>query len=86
MSKLAAGLVIAGALVDGILADLAEVGGLEAVDARLVARRIVKAAEKRGDEAAQRALACLARLVVAVETVAALAHEGMVRVREDLRL
>jgi predicted hydrolase (HD superfamily) len=86
LSELAAALVVAGAVVDGIYQDLDDAAGLDAVDAMVVGRRIRKAAEKRGDEDAQRVLACAVRAGVEVERAAALAHAGMMRVRSDLRL
>lgn len=86
MSVLAAAVAAAEAIVDQVHTQLELDGGLDAVDAAAVAFRLRRLAEKRGDEEAIRALACLARTGLPLERAAELAVAALRRVREDLRL
>jgi len=86
MSLLAAALGGAEAIVDDVYHAVEAGDPLEDVEAAAMARRLVRAAERRNDPEAQRALACLARLGISIDEAAALTVAAMTRVREDLRL
>ena len=86
MPLLAVAVAAAEAIVDDIHAALALGDTLDGVEAFAIAHRLGRAASKRGDEEAIRALALLERLGLDVERAAALALAGMRRVREDLHL
>ena len=86
MSRLAAALFATEAIVDDVYGAVEAGDPLDDVEAIAVARRIERAAERRHDEEAVKALACLARLGLSCADAAALAIAAMKRVREDLRL
>jgi predicted hydrolase (HD superfamily) len=85
MSSLAASLVVASALVDIALADLADGETLDALDGRALAHRL-RRLDQRGDEEAARVLACAVRAKLELDAAAASVVTGMLRVREDLKL
>lgn len=89
LDPLPAALVAAEALVEevhGALEAEGEAASLDAVEPAAIAHRLRRLADKRGDEAALRALACLARVGVPLERAAELAVAAFRRVREDLKL
>jgi predicted hydrolase (HD superfamily) len=86
MSRLAAALFAAEAIVDDVYGAIEAGDPLDSLEAMAVSRRLGRAAERRGDEEAKKALECLARVGIAVDDAAELAIAAMKRVREDLRL
>lgn len=88
LSTSAAALVLAEALaqeiyraLDGSCCDT-----LDTIEPLVVGRRIKRDAQERGDEHAQRTLACAERLGLPLATAAVHAVKAMRRVRGDLRL
>jgi predicted hydrolase (HD superfamily) len=59
---------------------------LETLDARSIARRMERAAEKRGEPQALAAVACARRLALPLTELAQDAHAALLRVRGDLHL
>jgi predicted hydrolase (HD superfamily) len=86
MSVLAAALAAAEALVGEVWAQLDAGDRLDDIEGLAVARRVSRAAERRGDENAARLLALVARIGVGADRAAELTLAGMRRVREDLKL
>jgi hypothetical protein len=102
MTAIAAALVAAEAIVTMVIDDLTvEIGGdergergaaldepatLDAIDPATIAHRIRRAAERRGDPAATRVIACATRIGTTIDRAAEIALASMLRVREDLRL
>jgi predicted hydrolase (HD superfamily) len=86
ISRLGAALCAAEALVDEIYAALEAGDELDALEPLMVSRRLIRAAERRADPRAQRAIACLARAGLSIDDAAELTLAAMKRVREDLRL
>lgn len=86
MSPLAAAVAAAEAFVDDVYAAIELGDPLDAIEGFVLARRLVRAAEVRGDEEAIRALACLGRTGLTPERAAELAVAALKRIREDLKL
>jgi uncharacterized protein len=86
LSAMAAALCVAETLVDDILADVASGERLSQLEAAVLARRLVRAAEQRGDARAARFLACLERVGLDAEQASDFVLTGLVSISPDLGL